>query len=57
MYFYVSEVADCETDLGLFSTALVPDILLFYHLLDYAQGRPGRRGHLHIGQNFYTNFF
>ena len=51
MYFYVIEVADSESDLGLFSTALVSEIFAFYHLLEYARGRPGRRGHVHIGQN------
>ena len=56
VYFFVIEVADSETDLGLFSTALVPNILLFYHLLDYARGRSVPRGHLHIFQNFYTIF-
>ena len=34
MYFYVIEVADSESDLGLHGKALVSEILLFYHLLD-----------------------
>ena len=51
MYFYVIEGADSESDLGLFSTALVSEIFAFYHLLEYARGRPGRRGDVHLGQN------
>ena len=54
-YSYVIEVADSESDLGLFSTALVSEIFAFSHLLEYARGRPGRRGHVHLGQNF-SNF-
>ena len=49
MYFYVIEAADSESDLGLFSTAIVSEIFAFYHL-KYARGRPGRRGHVHLGQ-------
>ena len=57
MYSYVIEVADSESDLCLFSTALVSKIFAFYHLLEYARGRPGRRGHVHLGQNFFFFFF
>ena len=58
MYSYVIEVADSESDLVFFSTALVSEIFVFYHLLEYARGRPGRRGHVHLGHNFfYSNFF
>ena len=28
----------------------------FYHLLEYALGRPGRRGHVHLGQKFVLMF-
>ena len=51
VYSYVVEVADSESDLGLHSKALVSEILAFYHL-KYARGRPGRRGHVHLGQIF-----
>ena len=56
MYSYVIEVADSESDLGFFSTALVSEIFAFYHL-EYARGRPGRRGHVHIGHNFSIQIF
>ena len=56
VYSYVIEVADSESDFGLFSTALVSEIIAFYHL-KYARGRPGRRGHVHLGQNFLFKFF
>ena len=52
MYSYVIEVADSESDLGLRGKALVSEIVAFYHLLEYARGRPGRRGHVHLGQIF-----
>ena len=29
------------------------EILAVYHLLKYARGRPGRRGHVYLGQNFF----
>ena len=38
------EVADSESDLVFFSTALVSEIFAFYHLLECARGRPGRCG-------------
>ena len=58
VYSYVIEVADSESDLGLHDRALVSEIFAFYHLLEYARGRPGRRGHVHIGHNFsIKNFF
>ena len=56
MYSYVIEVADSESDLGLFSTALISEIFAFYHLLEYARGRPKRRGHVHLGQNILFKF-
>ena len=34
MYSYVIEVADSESDLGLFSTTLVSEILLFLRIRD-----------------------
>ena len=57
MYSNVIEVADSESDLGFFSTALVSEIFAFYHLLEYARGRPGRRGHVHLSHNFYIQIF
>ena len=62
VYSYVIEVADSESDLSLHSRALVSEIFAFYHLLEYARGRPGRRGHVHLGHNisiqiFFSNFF
>ena len=51
VYSYVIEVADSESDLGLYRTALVSEIFAFYHL-ENARGRPGRRGHVHLDQNF-----
>ena len=53
---YVIEVADFKSVLGLFSTALVSEILAFYHLLKNAQGRPGRRGHVHLSQKNFSKF-
>ena len=53
---YVIEVADSQSDLGLHGKALVSEILAFYHLLKYARGRPGRRGHVHLGQNCFDVF-
>ena len=41
VYFYVIEVADSESDLGLHGRALVSEIFVFYHLLEYARDRPG----------------
>ena len=54
MYSYVIEVADSESNFGWFSTALDWEIFAFYNLLKYAQGRPGRREHVHLSQNFGT---
>ena len=53
LYSYVIEVADSESDLGLHKKALVSEIFTFYHLLEYARGRPGRRGHVHLGKNLF----
>ena len=52
MYSYVVEVADSEYDLGLHGKHLVSEIFAFYHL-EYARGRLGRRGHVHVGHNFF----
>ena len=62
VYSYVVEVSDSEYDLGLHGRALVSEIFAFYHLLKYVRGRPGRRGHVHLGHNFsiqicFQNFF
>ena len=40
---YKIEVADSESDHGLLVNALVSEIFAFYHLLEYALGRQGRR--------------
>ena len=56
LYSYVIEDADSESDLGLHSKALVSKIFAFYHLLEYARGRPARPGHVHFGQNFLFRF-
>ena len=61
MYSYVIEVADSESDLGLHGKALVSEIFAFYNLLEYARGRPGRRGHVHghvhdVGQKNFIFF-
>ena len=61
-YSYVIEVADSEYQLLLHHKPLVSEIFAFYHLLKYARGRSGRRGHVHIGHNFsiqifFQNFF
>ena len=50
VYSYVVKIADCESDLGLHGKALVSEILAFYHLLKYARGQPGSRGHVDLGQ-------
>ena len=57
VYSYVIEVADSESDLGLHGRGLVSEIFAFYHLLEYARGRPGRRGHVHLGHNFSIQIF
>ena len=57
VYSYVIEVADSESVLGLHGRALVSEIFAFYHLLEYARGRPGRRGHVHLGHNFSIQNF
>ena len=57
VYSYVIEVADSKSVLGLFSTALVSEIFAFYHLQKNAQGRPGRRGHVHLGQKNFQIVF
>ena len=53
VYSYVVEVADSESDLGFHGKPLVSEIFAFYHLLEYARGRPGRRGYVHLGHNFF----
>ena len=50
-YSYVIEVADSEYQLLFRRRPLVSEIFAFYHL-KYARGRPGRRGHVHLGHNF-----
>ena len=55
MYSYVIEVAGSESDLGLHDKALLFKIVAFYHLLENALDRPGRRGHEHLG-NSRKNF-
>ena len=55
MYSYVIEVADSESDLGLHGNALISEIFAFYHL-EYARGRPGRRGRVHLGRHFFLMF-
>ena len=57
VYSYVIEVADSESDLDLHGRALVSEIFAFYHLLEYARGRPGRRDHVHLGHNFSIQIF
>ena len=47
VYSYVIEVADSESDLGLHGKSLVSEIFAFYHL-EYARGRPARRGHVQL---------
>ena len=56
-YSYVIEIADSESELDLHGRALVSEIFAFYHLLEYARGRPGRRGHVHLGHNFSIRIF
>ena len=56
MYSYVIEVAHSESDLGLHGKPLVTEIFAFYHL-KYARGRPGRRGHVHLGHKFSIQIF
>ena len=51
VYSYVIEIANSESD-GLHGKDLVSEILAIYLLLENARGRPGRRGHVHLGQNF-----
>ena len=55
--FLRSQVADSESDLGLHGKPLVSEIFAFYHLLEYARGRLGRRGHVHLGHNFSIQIF
>ena len=57
VYSYLIEVADSESDLGLHGKPLVSEIFTFYHLLEYARSRPGRRGHVHLGHNFSVQIF
>ena len=51
VYSYVIEVSDSES--GLHGKALDLEILVFYHLLKYARGRTGCRGHVHLGLIFF----
>ena len=57
-YSYIIEIADSESDLGLYDKALVSKIFAFYHLLENALGRTGRRGHVQLGnyRNVFKNF-
>ena len=55
--FDLNQVADSESDLGLHCIALVLEIFAFYHFLEYERGRPGRRGHVHLGHNFSIQIF
>ena len=57
IYSYVIEVADSESDLGFFQYCSSSEIFEFYHLLEYSRGRPGRRGHVHLGHNFFIQIF
>ena len=57
MYSYVGEVADSESDLGLHGKPLVSEIFAFYHLLEYARGRPGRRVMYTLVTIFLFKFF
>ena len=57
VYSYVIEVADSESDLGLLLKALISEIFVFYHFMEYVRDRPGRRGHVHLGRNFLLKFF
>ena len=57
VYSYVVEVADSESDLGLHGKPLVSEIFAFYHLLEYARDRLGRRGHVNLGHNFSIQIF
>ena len=57
VYSYVIEVADSEYQLHFNHKPLVSKIFAFYHLLKYARGRPGRRGHVHLGHNFFIQIF
>ena len=57
MYSYVIEIADSESDRGFFSYALVLEIFVFYHLLEYARGPLGRRGHVQLGHNYSIQIF
>ena len=56
VYSYVIEVADSESGLGLRGNALVSErswAFAFYHLLENALWRPGRRGSVHLGQTCF----
>ena len=57
MYSYVIDVANSKSVFGLFSTALVSEIFAFNPILEYARGRPGRGGHVHLGKNFPIQIF
>ena len=46
------EVADSEYQLLFRRRPLISEIFAFYYFLKYARGRPGRRGHVHLGHNF-----
>ena len=57
VYSYVIQVADSESDFGLHGRSLISEVFAFYYL-KIAQGRPGRRGHVHLGnsQNVFEGF-
>ena len=44
VYSYVIEVADSKYQLHLHHKGLVLKIFVFFHLIENALGRPGRRG-------------
>ena len=56
MYSYVIEVADTESDLGLHDKSLISEMFVFYYFLENAQGWPGRRGYVNLGQYFLMFF-
>ena len=51
VYSDVINVADYESAFGLHGRTLVSEIFAFYHLLENAHGRQGRRGHVHLGNS------
>ena len=57
VYSYVVKIADFEPDLVLWNRGLVLEIFAFYHILENAFRRPGRLGHVHLGQKFFVHTF